>query len=140
MFHSDYYIGVEECDARSFVGGEGCGELGELSFFFPTGSYSLPLGDEIHSTLAVEVVASCNRLLVSGKGEHRERHWDGDVDSHLPALDLSLELMSSRTGFGENGTTVAVGIGVYEVDCFLESFGVETDQDRTEDLFFIAGH
>lgn len=86
---------VEECDARSFVGGEDSGELGVLSFFFPTGSYGLPLSEETHSALTVEVVVSDDRLLVSGKGEHRERNWDGNVDSDLSALDLSLELMSS---------------------------------------------
>jgi len=82
-------------DTRSFVGGERGGQLGELVLLFPTRSDGLPLGEELHACLAVEVEVSRKGFLAASEREHRQGDGNGDVNSDLAALDLILEFVGS---------------------------------------------
>lgn len=96
----------------------------------------------MEARLAVESVgtAASNALLVSGKGEHRERHGDGDVDTNLAGFNVLLETGGSGAGAGEDGGAVAVFILVDQVDGVVQSVDGETDQDGAEDLLLVACH
>lgn len=131
---------MDEGDARSFIGGEGSRKFGELILLFPPGGDSLPLGEEPYPALAIEIQIAGKRLLASGERKHRQGYRNGDIDSHLSALDLTLEFVGCRTRAGEDGAAVAPGVFVGELDCFLQGVHVYADQHRTEDLFLVNRH
>lgn len=58
----------------------------------------------------------------------------------MTALNLVLELSSSRARLGEDSTAIAPGVAVDQVDTFLQGVDPHADQDWTEDLFFVASH
>jgi len=125
----------------------------------PQTRHRLLLRVELDTRLAVEGVgaAAGDRLLVAGEGEHgqlrnvnveaacgpkKTTYWDGnrDVDANLTGLNLLLEASSSGARAGEDGSTVAILVGIDHVDGLVDSLNVQANEDRTEDLFGVALH
>jgi hypothetical protein len=125
----------------------------------PQTCHCLLLCVELQTRLAVEGVRATarNRFLVSCEGEHGElalsafvrlyvgwkktyRHRNGHVDTDLTGLNLTLEATSSSTRACEDGSAVAVFIGVDQVNGLIDGLDVETHEDRAEDLFCVALH
>lgn len=62
------------------------------------------------------------------------------INTNLTALNLLSKLAGAGAALGEDRNTVAVFVGVDQLDGFVESGYVEADEDGAEDLFFVAGH
>lgn len=103
---------------------------------------SLLLGIELQARLAVESVgtATSNTLLVTGEREHGKRDRNWHVDTELASLAFLLELGGGRPGAGEDGSTVAVFVGVNHVNGVVKGLDIEADKNGTEDLLLVALH
>ena len=84
----------------------------------PQTSHRLLLGIELQPGLAIESIGTTasNTLLVTGEREHRQRHRDGHIHANLAGLDVLLEAGGSRSGAGEDGSSVSVLVLVDELD------------------------
>jgi hypothetical protein len=77
------------------------------------------LSVKLDSAFSVEVSSTPHRILVAGKGEHRERDWDGQIYADLPSLNLSLEFAGSVAISCEDGAAVAPAVAIYKVNSIL---------------------
>ena len=76
----------------------------------------------------------CTLFLGSGKGHHRERDWDGDVDPDLARLDLCRELPGGGAVVGEDSCTVAILVLVDQLDCLVQRVDAQHAKNRSEYL------
>lgn len=108
----------------------------------PKARHSLPLRIEPQPILTIEVTSSSSRngLLVAREPEYGQRDGNGNVDTQLASFDLLLEPRGSGAGFREDGSAVAVLVGVDELDGFIGGFDVEAHEHGPEDLFRVAFH
>lgn len=108
----------------------------------PQTRHRLLLSVELHTRFTVESAgtATGNTLLVSSKGKHGQGHGDGHINTQLTGFDVLLEPGGGGARGGEDGGTVAVFVGVCECNSIVKGLNVETDEDRTEDFLFVAGH
>lgn len=97
---------------------------------------------KVDTGLSIESVRTTTRntRLVTREAEHGERDGDGDIDPDLSGLDFFLEFSGSGTGRGEDCSSVAVFVVVYESDGVVDGLYVEADEDRSEDLLFVTSH
>lgn len=58
----------------------------------------------------------------------------------MSGLDFFLEFSGGGARSGEDGRSVSVLILIDEFDGVVESGDVETDENRAEDFFLVAGH
>mmetsp|Transcript_29542 Transcript_29542/g.84217 ORF Transcript_29542/g.84217 Transcript_29542/m.84217 type:complete len:503 (-) Transcript_29542:51-1559(-) len=90
--------------------------------------------------LAVEVEVAEDGPLVAREGEHRQRHGDGHVHAHLPSLDLVDEFPCGAAAAREDGSAVAVRVGVDELNGLVEAVGLDAAQDGPEDFLVVDLH
>ncbi len=125
----------------SFVCWEGGREFGMVfTFLFPSCSHSLPLSKEFHSIFTIKISISCEWFLVSCERKHRK--WDGNwyIDAYLPAFNFILEFISCWAWSSEDGTSVTPCVIVDEVNGLLEGVYSHTNENWTENLFFVNSH
>ena len=67
---------------------------------------------------------------------YRNRH----VDTKLTCLNVALEATSSGARVGKYGSSVAILVGVDQVDGIFEGWYIDTNQDGAKDLFGVALH
>ena len=106
----------------------------------PVRGDGLDLREEAHRLLPVEVVLAADGPAGPGEREHRERHGDGDVDAHLPHVNLVRELPGGRAARREEGGAVALGVAVDERDGVVQVGGLEAAEHRPKDLLCVALH
>ena len=108
----------------------------------PMAGNGLLLCKELQARLAVESVgtAAGDALLVTGEGEHGQRDGDGHVDAQLAGFTFLLEARGGRAGASEDGGTVAVFVGVDEINGVVKRLDIEADENGTEDLLLVALH
>lgn len=111
-----------------------------LGFLLPAGSNSLPLSVELNSTLAIEVRDTPHAILVASEGEHREGNGDGQVDSELASLDLSLPLAGGVAILGEDSSSISPPVIVDQIDGFLERVGTDDNHNWSENFLVIDVH
>lgn len=117
--------------------------LGRNCIFRPPQTcHCLPLRVEIQAGLSVEIARTSpsHAALVAREAEHGQWHGNRDVDAQLAGGDVLLELGRRRPGASEDGGAVTVWIGIDQLDSVIEAWGIEADEDRTEDFFSIAFH
>jgi len=93
--------------------------LGLFAFFLPASCHCLPLSVKLDGTFSVEVGSAPHRVLVSGKGEHREGNGNGQIYAHLAGLNLSLEFTGSVAVSCEDGAAVAPAVAINKVNSVL---------------------
>ena len=108
----------------------------------PEARHGLLLGIKVQTGLTIEGVGTTtgNTLLITGEGEHGQWHWDGHIDTNLTGLEILLESGRSGARSSEDGGTIAILVGVDQVDGVVKSLHLQTDEYRTEDLFLVASH
>jgi len=98
------------------------------------------LSVELHSTLAVEVRGAPHACLIARKREHRQWHWDRQVNADLTSFDFGLELAGCVTVFCKDRAAVAPLVRVNEVDCLLKCVDSHNIHYGSEDLLFVTSH
>ena len=108
----------------------------------PQTRHRFGLGIKVQAALPVKIArsSSCYTSLIPREGEHGEWDWNGNVDAHLPGLDVLLEAGGGAAAPGEDGNTVAVLIRVDQLGGFVNGRNVHADEDGTEYLLGIAFH
>lgn len=108
----------------------------------PQTRHRLELRVKVQARFPVECVCSTSRdrLFVAREAEHGQRYGNGYIDSNLSGLDFFLEFSGGGARSGEDGRSVSVLILIDEFDGVVESGDVETDENRAEDFFLVAGH
>ena len=104
------------------------------------GTPYLVLSVEVDATPSVERNISKCASLVPTPREHGQGHGDGNVNSDLAHVDLSLVFPSSSTRLSEDGGSVTILVLVDDLEGLIESLGVNDDEDGPEDLFLVAFH
>jgi hypothetical protein len=102
----------------------------------------LPLSVESEAVLAVEVrgAGTGDALLVSGEAEHGQRHGDGHIHANLTGLKRLLEQRRRGARLRKYGRTIAVGVGIDQVDSLFCGLDVQAHQHRSKDLFGVTFH
>ena len=67
-------------------------------------------------------------------------YGNGHVDTNLTGFNLVLEAAGGGTRACEDGSAVAVLIGVDHVNSLVDGLDVQADENRTEDLLGVALH
>ena len=100
----------------------------------PQARHRLVLRVERHAACAVETDIAEHTRLVAAPCKHGERHRDRHVHANLTDVDLVLKAAGCRTRLGEDGGTVAVGVGIDELKRVVESGCGQADERGAKDL------
>src|SRR5664280_955354 len=106
----------------------------------PAGGDRLQPGVEADALHAVDVGVAEQRLLPPAERVVGHGYRDGDVDPDHPDLHVATEPPGGTPVPGEDRRTVAVGIGVHQVDGLVEGIDPEHRQHRAEDLVPVDLH
>src|SRR3989344_1689665 len=132
--------GDESPRHRSFEGDSGVHRANVVVLVEPALGDRLGLGVEGHHLLAVRAQVAELGGARTGEGEQRDRYRDRHVDAHLANVDFLLEVTGRRAGAGEQGGTVAIRVGVDDLDRLAQAGGLHDAQHRAEDFFAVHGH
>ncbi len=108
----------------------------------PQARHRLRLSVERQCRFAIERIdpAAGYALLIPGERMRGKRHGYRHVDANLAGLDLALETACGGAAAREDCDAVAVLVVVDQLDGFVDGVDVQTHEDGTEDLFFVAPH
>src|SRR5690606_35281427 len=105
---------------------------GLLVIIEPARGNGLGLGIEQDHLLAVWAQIAQLGATRAAEGEQRYRHRDRHVDTDLADVDIFLEAPRDAAGAGEDRGTVAVRVGVDDVDRLIQVVGLHYAQHRPE--------
>ncbi|KNC31680.1 hypothetical protein FF38_10339, partial [Lucilia cuprina] len=122
-------------------GGHGYSSLGMGNISFtPQLGDSLGLSIELNTLFAIEMMITTERAASTGEGEHGQGYRDGYINTYLTNIDFVDKFAGGGTIGGENGGTVTVGIGIGQLDGFIQSISLKDNQNGAKDFLLIAVH
>lgn len=109
-----------------------------LLVVFPLGRDGLDLRVEVDARLSIEVDVATDRRTRAREREHGERYRDRHVDTNLADVDFVLELARGSTRGRENGGTVAIRVGVDQLNGFFQRIHRRAAQHGAEDFLCVG--